>query len=118
MAAHKRRYYAASGGAAEKAYVARWRAANPDKVADANRRQRERRAHAPVSDVKAANEYSAVVRRDPCAYCGARGKLDVDHIVPLSIGGDGDWPNLTGACVCCNRSKRDRSLLHFLLAVR
>ncbi len=118
MAANKRRYYAESGGDAEKAYVARWRAANPDKVADINRRQRERRAHACVTDAESANDYSAILRRDPCVYCGAVGNLDVDHIVPLSAGGDGDWHNLTGACRNCNRSKRAQPLLEHLLAAR
>lgn len=115
MRAHKRAAYAISSER-DKAYVARWRAANPDRVADMNRRQRERRAGVLVVDSSTANEYSAILRRDPCSYCGERGALDVDHIAPVSAGGTGDWENLTGACRPCNRSKKARPLLQFLLA--
>lgn len=55
--------------------------------------------------------WARVLRRDPCAYCGARGGT-VDHIVP---GHAAEWDvpeNLTGACQSCNGTKgRDRTLL-------
>jgi len=41
-----------------------------------------------------------------CAYCGAEGKkLEKDHIVPLSDGGDTIPENIIPACETCNRSK-------------
>ena len=41
-----------------------------------------------------------------CAYCGTRGgRLECDHIVPVSRGGGNDLENLTTACFSCNRSK-------------
>jgi hypothetical protein len=54
---------------------------------------------------------AATFRRDDftCQYCGDQGgKLECDHIVPVSRGGSNDPENLTTACFDCNRSKRDK----------
>jgi predicted nucleic acid-binding Zn ribbon protein len=61
--------------------------------------------------------HEALLRCDPCAYCGGPGG-GVDHIDSLAGGGLDDLENLTGACVACNSSKRDRPLLVWLLARR
>lgn len=42
--------------------------------------------------------------RQPCAYCGKPSE-HIDHIVPLSRGGQHRIGNLTGACAKCNLSK-------------
>ena len=53
-----------------------------------------------------------ILRRDGhrCQYCG-RGDLPLtlDHVVPLSRGGDDSWENLSAACVHCNNKKGDRT---------
>ena len=51
-----------------------------------------------------------VLRRDgyTCRYCGARAPdatLTVDHVVPVTLGGDDDARNLVTACVDCNAGK-------------
>jgi 5-methylcytosine-specific restriction endonuclease McrA len=56
-----------------------------------------------------------VIRADPCAYCGARGEVTIDHIEPLIAGGKHVPENLTAACRRCHASKRTRPLLLFLL---
>jgi len=58
-----------------------------------------------------------VLRRDPCAYCGARaGEAGtVDHVVPKAAGARSWRENLVGCCWRCNQAKNDRSLLLFLL---
>lgn len=43
-----------------------------------------------------------------CTYCGAGGRLECDHIVPVARGGSSDMENLTTACRPCNRAKRDK----------
>ena len=43
-----------------------------------------------------------------CQECGSREKLEVDHIVPISRGGDGKIENLRILCRSCNRKKRTR----------
>jgi 5-methylcytosine-specific restriction endonuclease McrA len=78
---------------------------------DARRRRRTR-----DSDDKA---YWALVQRDPCSYCGrpAGPAQHVDHIDGLNSDRGLDvWTNYTAACPDCNRRKRDRSALLFMLA--
>lgn len=43
-----------------------------------------------------------------CAYCGFPA-TEVDHIVPVSIGGGVALANLAPACTECNSEKRDRT---------
>lgn len=46
-----------------------------------------------------------------CQYCGTRGgKMECDHIIPVSRGGDHTDSNLAAACFACNRSKRAKLL--------
>lgn len=46
-----------------------------------------------------------------CQYCGERGgRLECDHVHPVSKGGTHDETNLVTACFSCNRSKRDKSV--------
>lgn len=46
-----------------------------------------------------------------CVYCGARGgRLECDHVYPVSRGGSHKPSNLAAACFGCNRSKRDKTL--------
>lgn len=66
-----------------------------------------------VGDVPA--ELMAVIRGDPCTYCGSRADVTVDHIVPLAAGGEHMPENLAAACRPCNASKKDRGLLLCLL---
>lgn len=52
-----------------------------------------------------------VLRRDhyACRYCGRPAShlnpLEVDHVIPRSLGGTGDLDNLVAACVDCNAGK-------------
>ena len=50
-----------------------------------------------------------------CRYCGSRGgRLECDHVVPVSRGGSHDLSNLVTACFTCNRSKRDKTVEEWL----
>ena len=56
-----------------------------------------------------------IFKRDQftCQYCGQQPPdvvLEVDHIMPVSKGGDNDEMNLVTACFDCNRGKADRVL--------
>jgi 5-methylcytosine-specific restriction endonuclease McrA len=76
------------------------------------RRRRERLRNVAEGGCLEA-EYSSVLFSDPCSYCGQPTQA-IDHIDPISQGGDGSWENLTGACTHCNSSKGTKSLLEFL----
>ncbi|ELU1437119.1 MULTISPECIES: HNH endonuclease [Providencia] len=54
-----------------------------------------------------------VFKRDgfTCQYCGDSAPkvvLNVDHIIPVSAGGDNNMMNLITSCFDCNQGKRDR----------
>lgn len=45
-----------------------------------------------------------------CQYCGSRGELTFDHVVPRSKGGITSWENVVAACAPCNLKKANKSL--------
>jgi hypothetical protein len=121
----------------------RWREKNPEKNRAAHRAWRERnrekvRANQRKTDARPerrtamvernkaryhrrvregsedARYYEAVLRADPCCYCGAAHE-HLDHIVPVAADGEEDWTNLTSACARCNFAKGTASLLLFLI---
>lgn len=56
----------------------------------------------------------ALLHRDRylCAYCGSifgKEKLEAEHILPRSRGGDRSWMNLVTACKRCNSHKDNRT---------
>jgi 5-methylcytosine-specific restriction endonuclease McrA len=45
-----------------------------------------------------------------CQYCGAKGEMTFDHVVPRSKGGRTTWGNVVAACGRCNLHKGDKTL--------
>jgi 5-methylcytosine-specific restriction endonuclease McrA len=45
-----------------------------------------------------------------CQYCGSRGDLTFDHVVPRAKGGITSWENVVAACGRCNLRKGSKSL--------
>ena len=45
-----------------------------------------------------------------CQYCGARGELTFDHVVPRASGGVTSWQNVVAACSSCNLRKGSKPL--------
>ena len=52
-----------------------------------------------------------VLRRDRhrSQYCGSNNRLTLDHVIPVSKGGEHKWNNVVTACESCNQRKRDRT---------
>lgn len=50
---------------------------------------------------------------DSCAYCGIRGPLEFDHVIPISRGGRHSIGNLVPACRYCNGSKSNKLLMEW-----
>ncbi len=48
-----------------------------------------------------------------CAYCDATGKLEIEHVVPISKGGLHHISNIVPACHACNSSKRSQDAEHW-----
>lgn len=53
------------------------------------------------------SDWQRALRRSTgrCSYCGERGRLVRDHVIPLSRGGANRIGNLVPTCVSCNNSK-------------
>jgi 5-methylcytosine-specific restriction endonuclease McrA len=90
----------------------RWRRENIERHRALNREDGRKRYLERDSESYA---YSLILREDPCSYCGAPPPSVIDHIVPLSGGGQNAPDNLTASCLSCNSSKRSKSLLRFLV---
>ena len=52
-----------------------------------------------------------------CFYCGAKGKKELDHVVPISRGGQHSIGNLVAACVKCNRSKNSKTIMEWRMTL-
>lgn len=82
-----------------------WEARNPEshKLRTAERRVRLSQDARTVT----AKDITKLLHRhsNRCAYCDAKGKLHIDHVVPLSRGGRHAIGNLLPACAACNLSK-------------
>ncbi|MBV1895555.1 MAG: HNH endonuclease, partial [Rhodobacteraceae bacterium] len=53
-----------------------------------------------------------------CQYCGARGDLTFDHVVPRAAGGVTSWQNVVAACSPCNLRKGAKSLHRLGMSLR
>ncbi len=45
-----------------------------------------------------------------CQYCGSKGDLTFDHVIPRARGGITSWENVVAACSRCNLRKGAKSL--------
>ncbi|MBU2890452.1 HNH endonuclease [Celeribacter halophilus] len=53
-----------------------------------------------------------------CQYCGSRGELTFDHVIPRARGGVTSWENIVAACVPCNLKKGSKSLKQVRMSLR
>ena len=50
-----------------------------------------------------------------CAICGKIGKMEIDHIFPISRGGGQNIKNLQPLCHSCNAKKRNKTMEEFMM---
>lgn len=89
--------------------VARWRKDNP-----AAARATKQRRRAALNGAFTSSTIKDDIRlvRDlfhRCLKCGSDENLQLDHVVPISIGGDNAYWNFQILCRSCNSSKGNRS---------
>ena len=53
-----------------------------------------------------------------CQYCGGKGELTFDHVVPRASGGVTSWENVVAACAPCNLRKGSKSLRQAHMSLR
>lgn len=49
-----------------------------------------------------------------CAFCGAVDDLQVDHLIPKSLGGSDEANNLVWSCGSCNSSRGNKTIYRWL----
>ena len=106
--ADRRRYEADKRKAV--ARVLRWQKANPEKHAEIERRRRARQRQ--VLTVSFTEERLAARMAfwgNRCWMCGDPGQ-EIDHVIPLALGGPHCLSNLRPACRSCNASKGAKRL--------
>ena len=85
----------------------RWRKNHPLAWSEYDRRRRAQKRNSRVCLISESDIRSRfAVFGDRCAYCGATGRLTVDHVVPLARGGMHILSNIRPACKPCNSQKR------------
>jgi 5-methylcytosine-specific restriction endonuclease McrA len=88
-----------------------WAKANPEKI----RAQTERRRIRKLENTEyliTEKEYKKLYSK-PCVYCGSNKKITIDHVIPVSRGGVHGVGNLVPACLSCNSSKRDKTIMEW-----
>ena len=92
-----------------------WKKRNPGAVMLEVEKRRARIICAPGNGVSidewkhAMQEYSY-----RCVYCGKKGALTMDHVVPLIKGGAHDPSNIVPSCMACNVAKHTKDLIIFI----
>lgn len=103
-------------------YEARYFAKTPGLRTEKNNRRRVRVLAAKTDGTaKAFIRSVRSTRYLPCAYCGTIifGKAaHIDHVMPLSRGGNHTADNLCAACEFCNCSKCDRTLTEWIPSIK
>ena len=103
--------YAAANKERLAEYKAAWNAANPEKRRAAHARRRAR---------KAASVFQFWVR-DPdhddslCYWCGSDDVAHVDHVMPISLGGQATESNEVPSCADCNLRKNAKHPLVWIV---
>ena len=94
-----------------KASSARYQAEHPEKAIDRANRYRARKLGAQDGPVDVATVRAST---DTCYLCGKllAGDVDMDHVVPLILGGAHSAANMRPTHASCNRSKSDTPLQH------
>lgn len=96
--------------ARENAY--RWRRENPEQFRAICLNRRARQA---AAGGISADEIRAIVKRQKgrCVVCSKRAKLEMDHVMPLALGGSGHRHNFQGLCRSCNAKKNAKHPIDF-----
>lgn len=93
----------------------RWKKANPEKVRLINRRAEAKRRAIKRNNGGSftAEEFTARCEQYnwQCVYCGCKldiSTVEVDHVIPISHGGNNYISNIVPACKSCNSAKKDK----------
>lgn len=92
-------------------YMAAYRKANMLPWLIAYQRRRARLAGVVMGETP---KLSLFAFSNVCSYCGGFNASGLDHVVPLSRGGEHSPENTVPCCISCNQRKSNKPLLIFL----
>lgn len=97
-------------------YATRYARENPQIGQASKRRRRAVQSSATAGRFTGA-DWLRVQRRFGfrCSYCGASGKMTMDHVVPIVRGGQHSEGNIVPACFSCNCRKQGRFVMEWRL---
>lgn len=84
---------------------------NAPGTAETRARRRARMLEADTRTI--TNKDRARLLASPCAACGSRDLIEIDHVIPLARGGRHSVGNMQALCQSCNRSKRDKLWIEY-----
>lgn len=86
-----------------------YRDANRDKIRALNNRRKAMQRNVEINDLTPDEWVEIIARSDGrCAYCGCvPDRITMDHVIPLSRGGNHTASNVVPACGPCNSRKGD-----------
>tara|TARA_R100001086_G_scaffold235470_1_gene158385 strand:+ start:939 stop:1610 length:672 start_codon:yes stop_codon:yes gene_type:complete len=92
-----------------RAYIRNWSRQNKDKIAHYKSLRRIKYDKGNTDEVKTyiQDMYSNPNRK--CRYCNSTEDLTLEHVIPISRGGEHACYNLDLACKTCNCSKKDKT---------
>ena len=91
-----------------------WAAKNPEKTRTYKRNYSHRRRQILVGQTwQIKDRELAEIKSQTCFYCGSSNQITIDHILPVSKGGEHRIGNLVPACKSCNSSKGNKFLVEW-----
>ena len=100
------RYQASEQGKATRSRRRNGTPAGRAEIALANSRRRTRSTN---PEAYAARVRQMLEQNEPCNHCGITAE-QIDHILPLALGGTDDWTNLQALCKPCHGTKTREDL--------
>lgn len=91
--------------------INRWRKANPEKSREYNSRRRSNKINTSINSLSGETwKWLVSLYEHRCAYCGNFSKdITIDHVMPLSRGGNNTLGNIVPACRSCNSLKHAKT---------
>jgi len=90
---------------------------NPEKARAFNARRNYKKRSILSKLTKLNDKIREVLKEkmgDLCFYCGEKSPKTLDHLLPLSKGGDNDDENLVLCCRSCNSQKKNKTALEYM----